>query len=279
METTQRISLTKKQCETEIGKELLALCLDLTEDGMLSTEEINQLRLLVNKNIDTDIAAIHHLNNAILLYFNSGSDERENKILLYKTIEHVLPVIDRKKASSNRKALEAEERAIRKIQIQDERLRAKDEIKRNRTILSANFIVAGCTLDNRQQQIERHARANDDVILYRDKLNKFSKNATKVLTKNGHHIGFIPEFYAGEVSDALDNGAKYDAFFTKLLDYDSPVRTIPVVQAYFFSSDSDHGRPAKQLKEDTVINLATPIMLIGLMVFVYFLFRIAIWLF
>jgi len=269
----KRISLTKAQCNTDEGKELIALCLDLTEDGMLSDDEINRLQHLVTEKLHTDIFAFDHLNSAILLHFDNRASEYQDKKILYKAIEQVLPIVDRKKASGNRKALEAEIKVAERLRCQEEKQHIKNENQRNKNILSANFMVAGCKIDNRPQLIEKHVHINDDVILQRDKSNKFSKNAVKIFTKKGHHIGFVPEFYAEEVAQALDGNSKYEALCTKMLGYESP---IPVVQIYFYRSDSDYGRPAISTNlqnGDTTINLAGPIILIALLALMYFIFK------
>lgn len=115
-EINNRISLTKSQCATETGKELIETCLNLTDDGMLSDDEIYLLRQWINKNIDAKFNAITHLKRAVSLYFNSASDGYKNKKLLYTTIESALPVTERKKAANNRKTLEAEEKRIIKTE-------------------------------------------------------------------------------------------------------------------------------------------------------------------
>jgi hypothetical protein len=275
-ETKKRVSLTKSQCETDIGKELIALCMDFTDDGILSDDEVNQLRHWIGEKKAIELPAISYLNSATMLYFDSSKEEFKNKKMLYKAIESVLPIAERKIASTNKKHIETEE----KLRIQKEKatdkLALKEEKERNKPILSANFMIAGCKYNNRYRLINKYVRINDKAILSRDKENKHSKYAVKLLTKQGYCIGFVPEFYAEEIASELDDNTKYEAFFTKILGYETPT---PVVQAYFYRNDSDYGNPeklqkSKQNKEgDVVINLATPIILIVIAIFIYLIFK------
>jgi hypothetical protein len=111
MEEAKRVSLTKSQCATETGRELITLCLDFTNDGILSEDEIQRLQQWITKSIDSEIAAIPCLNDAIMHYFDSTSNEYKNKKALYSAIESVLPVAERKTISNNRKTLETEEKS------------------------------------------------------------------------------------------------------------------------------------------------------------------------
>src|SRR5512137_1259375 len=109
-DSRKRISLTKVQSETVIGKELISLCMDFTDDGILSDDEVNQLKQWIDDKKEIEMPAIAYLNNAITLYFDSGSEEFKNKKFLYKTIESILPIAERKIASSHKKITENQEK-------------------------------------------------------------------------------------------------------------------------------------------------------------------------
>jgi hypothetical protein len=111
-----------------------------------------------------------------------------------------------------------------------EALKQKDVSKRS--IQHANFMIAGCNHENRESLIDRYVRAGDPAILLRDPNNTHSRNAVKILTQSGHHIGYVPETDAQDVAKTLDSGNTYRATFTKIIGHDYP---IPVVDVKFFT--------------------------------------------
>jgi hypothetical protein len=98
-------------------------------------------------------------------------------------------------------------------------------------------MVAGCSHENRPELIERYVNLHDSVILQRDRNNRFSRYAVKVLTPSGHHIGFVPEANAKEIAIALDDNIQYEAVFSKILDHNV---LIPIVNVDFFKADAKH---------------------------------------
>lgn len=56
-----RLSLTKRQRETEAGTELLSLCQAVTEDGELSPDEVQQGRDWLRDHEAVDLPARDHL--------------------------------------------------------------------------------------------------------------------------------------------------------------------------------------------------------------------------
>ena len=55
--------------------------------------------------------------------------------------------------------------------------------------------------------IQRWVREDDPIFLQRDPANRHSRNAVKVLTRSGQHIGFVPEDDAKEVADSESESA------------------------------------------------------------------------
>ncbi len=97
-------------------------------------------------------------------------------------------------------------------------------------------MVAGVRYENRPALIDKYVRADDIAYLKRDKSNKHSRNAIEVLTQNGIMVGFVPEDDAVDIAPLLDQGCRYEAFFTKVL---SGGRTsIPVVQTYVYGANA-----------------------------------------
>lgn len=53
-----RVSLTKTQLQAAVGAELLALCQSVTADGVLTNEEVGELRAWLEANRSQDLPAI-----------------------------------------------------------------------------------------------------------------------------------------------------------------------------------------------------------------------------
>lgn len=75
--------------------------------------------------------------------------------------------------------------------------------------------IAGISFEGRQALIQG-LKAGVGLILQRQPDNAFDKNAIKILTKEGEHLGFINRQLAAELAPAMDKGNKYGAFITEI---------------------------------------------------------------
>lgn len=233
---SRRVSLTKTQRQSEIGIELISLCQSFTEDGALSGEEIHGLKAWLEENELADLPAISFLIDTVRKVLEDGKVTKEERQAVYKALETVLPPDIRKEAVSRRQAIELEEKNQQRSLREQEKQEQREERERNKTLGSWNFMVAGVRYENRPALIEKYVRADDIAHLKRDKSNKHSRNAIEVLTQNGVMVGFVPEDDAVYMAPLLDQGCRYEAFFTKVL---SGGRTpIPVVQTYVYGANA-----------------------------------------
>lgn len=233
---SRRVSLTKTQRQSEIGIELISLCQSFTEDGALSDEEIHGLKVWLEENESADLPAIGFLIEMVRKILEDGKVTKEERQEVYKALETVLPPDIRKEAVSRRRAIELEEKNQQRALREQEKQEQREERERNKTLGSWNFMVAGVRYENRPVLIEKYVRADDIAYLKRDKSNKHSRNAIEVLTQNGVMVGFVPEDYAAGMAPLLDQGCRYEAFFTKVL---SGGRTpIPVVQTDVYGANA-----------------------------------------
>lgn len=203
-----RVSITLKQLDDPAAQALLNACIDITNDGQISPDEVTALYALACKHQDSTLPAWLHIRYALQMQV----DTKE----LHKVIEKIMPVPDREVAVKNRKQHE------------------QAEAEKYSLFHHANFMIAGSKYEGRPKVIKEHVAAGDDALLIRDKNNRFSQHAVKVCTKNGFQVGFIPEFEAEKIASLIDKGADYDAVFTKILGYDYP---IPVVDVEFFDKN------------------------------------------
>jgi hypothetical protein len=218
LDAKQRVSLTKKQAESETGTALLDLCKSLTDDGVLTDDEVEKLHqfLFLQSN---ELPAVAYLQFATTAFFDPENQHHQDHRQLYQAIEKILPPTDRQTAKSNRKNSETKER------------------DRNRCLQYNNFMIAGCKHKDRAENIES-LNVHDPVTLEREPDNPKDKNAV-VIYSNGLELGYVPRTDAKEVATMLDNpNIKYMAWVTKLLgDYSD--KTVPVVAVKFYKADSD----------------------------------------
>lgn len=232
----RRVSLTKSQRQTEIGIELISLCQSFTEDGSLSDEEIHDLRAWLESNQSTDLPAISFLIETVQKVLEDGKVTKEERQAVYKALETVLPPDIRKDAVTRRRTVESEQKNQQRALREQENQEIREGRERNKTLGSWNFMVAGVRYENRSALISQHVRADDTAYLKRDKANKHSRNAIEVRAQNGVMVGYVPEDDAVDMAPLLDQGCRYEAFFTKVLSGSrSP---IPVVQTYVYGANA-----------------------------------------
>jgi len=213
-----RVSLTKKQQQTEAGIELLQLCQTVTDDGHLSDAEIQDVREWLNENKDCGFESWNHLSAVLDKILADGIVTAEERLQLYKEIVKVLPPDLRELVVARKKEID----------------RAQKEL--NSPIDKWDFMVAGVRYEGRPDTIYRYAREGDAVYLWREPKNRFDKNAIAVLLKNAMQIGFVPAEWASQMALELDRGQPHRASIRKLLTAGrSP---IPVVVASIYSANS-----------------------------------------
>lgn len=232
-----RVTLSKAQLQEAAGAELLALCQTVTADGVLTDEEVYELRAWLVANRTQQLPAVEFLITTVERILADGKITKEERKELHAAIEKVLPPAARIEAASQRKAVEAAERDRVRQEQKAEKERERAERERQRPVYSVNFMVAGVHYEGRPEVIRRYVQEGDRVFLVRDPGNKYSRNAVEVRLENGYQIGFVPEDYAPEVAPLLDQGLPHVASITRML-----VNTrvpIPIVYAYLYRADAD----------------------------------------
>lgn len=231
-----RLSLTKSQILAGAGAELLALCQTVTEDGSLSKKEIVELREWLESNRSSELPAIEFLASTLERILADKKVTVGELAQLYAAIEMVLPPEARRVAVSQRKAVEAEEKARERQEREALKQQDREEREKSRPLSSLNFMVAGVHYEGRAAIIEEHVEEGDTVYLARDPDNQFSRNAVEVRLRNGLQIGFVPEMDASDVAPFLNQGLPHIAHVTKILT--GGRAPIPVVQAYVHREDA-----------------------------------------
>ena len=228
-----RLSITQKQRQSAAGAELLALCQLITEDGVISKEDILDLRKWLKDHRDSDLPAIGFLTKTVERIIADRRVTREERLELYKAIEKVLPPDERKAAVDSRQKVEARMKERDKAKREAEKQIKRQKGLRQIPVCRANFMVAGVRYEGRPEIIREYAHVNEQVYLVRDRQNQYSANAIEVRLCNGLQIGFVPEEDAVDMAPYFDQGCPHRAHISKILTGGrSP---IPVVQAYLYS--------------------------------------------
>jgi hypothetical protein len=235
--TNRRISITKRQRESDLGAELLSLCQSTTADGRFSDEEIGFLREWLEAHRREDLPAISHLIPVVERITADGVITPDERRGMYMAVEMVLPPDVRSVAQRARRSVDEQEKERLRVERALERERAQQERNRNESLLRLDFMVAGVRHEGRPALIERHVREGDDVRLKRAPENPHSDHAIEVRTADGHHIGFVPDDDAGELASLLDGGYPYRARVKKILT--GGRYPIPVVIADVFLKIAD----------------------------------------
>jgi len=231
-----RLSLTKTDIQVGVGAELLVLCQSMTEDGSLSEDEVNELKLWLDQNRSSDLPSIALLSMLVEHIIADGKVTREEQKELYKAIERVLPIEVRQKTIAKRKAIETIEKLNLRAEGETLKQRELEERELNMPIGEANFMVAGVHHEGRAEVIRQYVNYGDQVFLIRDRQNEYSKNAIEVRLKNGMQIGYMPEDDAIDLAPLFDKGCSHRAYITKILT--GGRAPIPVVQTFLYGTEA-----------------------------------------
>lgn len=232
----KRISITKREAQSSAGVELLALCQTVTEDGVLSNNEIAMLRSWINANWSVDLPSAQFLKSILQRILEDGRVTHEERQELQKALETVLPPEFRTVAKERRKVIENLEKAELKATKEAERELRKSEAELVRRLYHGDFMVAGVHYEGRGDIVRQYVEEGEQVFLARDRNNKFSRNAVEIRLSNGFQIGYVPEDDASEMARLLDQGCLHIAYVKKVLN--GAKAPIPVVVADIFRSDA-----------------------------------------
>ncbi|UVM65302.1 HIRAN domain-containing protein [Pseudomonas sp. B21-009] len=237
----RRISLSKKQLETDAGLELLNICQSITADGKIANEEIHAIQAWLSQNSQADIPAVQFLSEVLSRALEDQIVTEAERKEIAKSIEAVLPQSERKLAVSARRQAEIQAQQLKREA--DEHLKQKTrEIKKlNRPLATTDFMVAGTRHDGRSEIIDIEIRPGSTVILKRDRENRHSRFAIAVMTEHGECIGHVPEDYAEYLAPIMDEGASQEASVKKVLEYDSG--PVPVIVAHLYDPRSERQAP------------------------------------
>jgi hypothetical protein len=220
-----RVTLSNAHRDTAEGKELIALLLDLAEDGMVSREEMERLRAWLEVDRGIDFPACGFLFEIVEQISADGEITEEELDRLALGIERVLPKDVRSTAREQRRNRREQRRreqmasrAAARAERDADRARKRAEQERRRPLHRGDYLIAGaCRSEERRDACERLS-VGESVTLEREPDNRHDPNAILILSEGGDELGYIPREYARVMAPLLDAGAEPEATVQKLWD-------------------------------------------------------------
>ena len=231
------MTLTKAQCETPVGRELIALLTELSADGNVSRQEMS--RLWAWQEVDRGIAlpALPFLYEVIDHISSDGEITEEELDRLALAIERVLPkevrataVLRRTQAREARRMLQRDARRQSLVAARTDRRIARDVARAKAGLLhEADFPVRGAFRSPERREACERLIEGDVVTLEREPDNVHDANAILVLGDGDCELGYVPREAAPTIARLLDAGADAEAVVRRL--WETPEgQVVPIVK-------------------------------------------------
>ena len=227
-----RVFLTGPELKTQVGKELLELCISITEDGKLDRDEIIGLRRWLRTNANSkDIAAIPYLCDIMQRVTADKVIDRDELLELHIAIERVIPKSRRGLGEAARKKRQSlirvkKSEAAKNRRDAEKEARQKERQERNRQLAAHHdeyrkwmndyrfeFMiskVAGVSFPNdngsERQDIISKCVEGETLDLIPDPDNHFDPMAIRVCRKDGQQIGHVPRQRTHEIHEKFAEG-------------------------------------------------------------------------
>jgi hypothetical protein len=146
----KRPSLSKAECKSGPGAELLQLCQRVTEQGKLTQNGIKELIRWLRDNKGTKLPAKDYLTATVLRVVADRAITPEERLELYKAIETVLPTDVRKVVAQRRKERADALRQRARLAKQEEKQRQQ---QKREQALAAQGIVLLTAKNGRKYQL------------------------------------------------------------------------------------------------------------------------------
>jgi len=229
---SKQVTLSKAHRNTPEGRALIALLIELSDDGQVTREEMERLRQWLEVDRGVDFPACAFLYEVLDTIAADGEISEEELDRLALAIERVLPSDVRLAARQRRRHYretrrreKSERRAKERAELRAARLTERQRLK---PLHYADFVIAGATRSEERREGCEGLDVGDAVTLEREPSNRHDSNAILVLSEDGSELGYVPRFEASEMAPLLDAGAEAQARVKKLLETDDGY-TLPVV--------------------------------------------------
>lgn len=232
-ERLRRVTLTKAQRSTPAGAELIALLAELSDDGIVTRDEMTRLKAWLEVDRGIEFEACAFLYEVVDTIAADGEITEAELDSLALAIERVLPPETRKAVADQRKArLRAlREQSVRKrAEARQQERAAKLALREQTRVLHrGNFIVAGSRRSAERRDACELLEEGESVVLEREPDNRHDGNAILVLTAGGDELGYVPRDDAKQMAPLMDEGCFVHAEITKLLTETRAGIPLPIV--------------------------------------------------
>jgi hypothetical protein len=246
-EERRHVTLSKAQRETPVGRELIALLTQLSADGDVSRQEMEQLRRWLEIDRGVEFPALPFLYDTIDQISSDGEISETELDRLALAIERVLPkdirlaaTAKRKEAREARRAAQRESRRQTMISERVQKRAARDAARVQAGVLyQADFPVRGAFRSAERREGCERLIEGDAVRLEREPDNIHDSNAILVLGEDDCELGYVPRDEALKMAPLLDAGAEVDATVRRLWETPDDAKIVPIVLAKVRRGDAD----------------------------------------
>jgi hypothetical protein len=220
----RRVTLTKAQCATDAGRELVALLTELSSDGVVSRDELHQLRAWLEVDRGVDFTALPFLYEVIEQISSDGEITEDELDRLALAIESVLLKDVRDVAAAKRKQAQearriAEREAMRHTliahRVEKRAVRVAAQVRAG-VVHQADFAVRGAFRFAERREACERLMVGDIVVREREPHNAHDAGAILVLGEGACELGYVPREEACTMAPLLDAGAAAEARIHRL---------------------------------------------------------------
>lgn len=245
----KRTSLTKTQLATVVGAELAQLLEATTADGRVDEAEVRDLAAWLESHQADGLPAIDRLLPTVRRVLEDGIVTHDERELLQKEIEAVLPPELRRSAQVARRQDRQAERDRQKAEATQarEEMRRAAEAEREAIgfVTRLDLMVAGVAYDGRANTIRQHLPLDDAPVYFlRIPDHPHDSNAIAIGLSDGCEIGYIPKEDASILAPLLDSGHRYVGRVKKVLDGGRLPIPVLIIDVYTRHNSRDLGRLA-----------------------------------
>jgi hypothetical protein len=249
-EARRQVTLSNTDRATKVGRQLIDLLVELSDDGNVSRDEMSRLRLWLEIDHGVNFPCLAFLHETIEHISSDGEVTEDELDRLALAIERVLPKDIRLAAIAKRKQVREERRADREKKRQslaaqraESRKARNAERMRARILHQSEFPVRGSFRSEERREACERLQEDDSVKFEREPDNAHDANAILVLAEDDSELGYVPREEAAAMARLLDAGAEVDAR-VRLLWKTPDGQVVPILRVRIRRGDADSSIPA-----------------------------------
>jgi len=242
----RRVTLTKVERATPAGIELITLLTELSDDGVVTRDELVRLRAWLEVDRGVDFAACAFLYEVIDTITGDGEITEDELDTLASAIERVLPPEIRKHAAERRKQQRTARREALKAARQAERSATLEAREHAKPLHRGDFIVAGAGRSAERRAACEGLQVGEQVVLEREPDNRHDANAILILNTASDELGYVPREDAAVMAPLLDAGGWVEATVKKIIEARSG-HTLPVIISTMYRHSVERPSPARAI--------------------------------